>query len=454
LFRTRRAGTLFVAETLLVVGTVLSSIQLRLGPSDAPWYELKLWKSLVVAAVVQLSLYYHDLYTYTGMAERRGLLRRLLSAFALAAVILWALYYAAPQLELGRGIFVINLALLVVVFYAFRRALVAVLDRPAFRRRLLIVGADEEAREVARLVGGHNELGLNLVGFLAPDRSPEFEDLASQIVGTYDDLPRACRAHRIDEIIVAPGEHRHLLPVSELVTAKFEGVQVTDAQAFFEKITGKISVHELSPTLMVFGVGFAQSRGTRIVKRIFDVACAAVGLLVAAPLMLLVAIAIKLDSRGPIFYSQERVGERGRLFRVHKFRSMRADAEATGAVWARPDDERVTRVGRFIRSSRLDELPQLWNVLRGEMSLVGPRPERPVFVEKLAREIPFYHQRHCVKPGVTGLAQVRYRYGASVEDSLEKLRYDLYYMKNLSLWYDLSVILDTVKVVLFRIGSR
>jgi sugar transferase (PEP-CTERM system associated) len=403
---------------------------------------------------VQLSLYYHDLYTHAGMAERRGLLRRLLSAFALAAVILWALYYSFPQLELGRGIFVINIALLVGVFYAWRRALVALLDRPAFRRRLLIVGADDEAREVARIVAGHTELGLNLVGFLAPDRSPEFEEIASQIVGTYDDLPRVCRAHRIDEIIVAPGEHRHLLPVAELVTAKFEGTQVTDAQAFFEKITGKIGVHELSPTVMVFGVGFAQSRGTRIVKRLFDVACAALGLLLAAPVMLLAALAIALDSRGPVFYSQERVGERGRVFRIHKFRSMRADAETAGAVWASPDDERVTRVGRFIRRSRLDELPQLWNVLVGEMSLVGPRPERPVFVEKLAREIPFYNQRHCVKPGVTGLAQVRYSYGASVEDALEKLRYDLFYMKNLSLWYDLSVILDTVKVVLFRIGSR
>jgi exopolysaccharide biosynthesis polyprenyl glycosylphosphotransferase len=219
-------------------------------------------------------------------------------------------------------------------------------------------------------------------------------------------------------------------------------------------MTGKILLDDLRPSWLIFSDGFQASRLTRVAKRLFDFAGALVGIVVAAPIMLLTAIAVRLDSPGPVLYRQERVGENGRLFTLCKFRSMRLDAEQGTPIWAKDRDARVTRVGRTIRLTRLDELPQFWNVLRGEMSFVGPRPERPFFVQQLAEAIPFYQARHAVKPGVTGWAQVRYRYGASVEDALEKLRYDLYYTKHLSLVFDLTILVDTIKVMVCRKGAQ
>jgi len=220
-------------------------------------------------------------------------------------------------------------------------------------------------------------------------------------------------------------------------------------------LTGKILLDDLKPSWLIFSDGFRASRITRVLKRMLDLSLSMIGFMLAAPLMALTALAIRLDSPGSVLYSQARVGENGRVFTVYKFRSMRTDAERAGqAVWARDKDDRVTRVGRFIRTTRLDELPQLWNVMRGDMSFVGPRPERPFFVEQLAREIPFYVQRHAVKPGVTGWAQVKYQYGSSIEDAMEKLRYDLYYIKHMSVFFDLTIVLDTVKVVLFGKGAK
>jgi sugar transferase (PEP-CTERM system associated) len=223
----------------------------------------------------------------------------------------------------------------------------------------------------------------------------------------------------------------------------------------YERLTGKILVDDLKPSWLIFSDGFVISRWTRFQKRAIDLALASAGIMLSAPLTLLTGLAIYLDSGGPILYCQERVGENGRTFTVFKFRSMRVDAEKGGTpVWASDQDDRITRVGRVIRKARLDELPQFWNVLRGDMSFVGPRPERPFFVEQLAREIPFYQQRHAVKPGLTGWAQVKYQYGSSVEDALEKLRYDLYYVKHVSLAFDVSIVFDTVKVILFGKGAK
>jgi sugar transferase (PEP-CTERM system associated) len=222
----------------------------------------------------------------------------------------------------------------------------------------------------------------------------------------------------------------------------------------YERLTGKLLVEDLRPSWLIFSDDFCASRGSRRTKRVFDVALALAGLVLAAPLLMLTAIAVWVESGTPILYRQDRVGENGRVFTLYKFRSMRKDAEQGTPIWARAADERVTRVGRFIRKARLDELPQLWNVLRGDMSFVGPRPERPFFVSQLAEAVPFYEQRHAVKPGITGWAQVKYRYGASLEDSLEKLRYDLYYVKHLSLPFDVTILFDTVKVVLFAKGAR
>jgi sugar transferase (PEP-CTERM system associated) len=249
-------------------------------------------------------------------------------------------------------------------------------------------------------------------------------------------------------------DRRGKLPIEQLLKAKMNGVRVEDATTTYERVTGKILIDDLRPSWLIFSEGFRVSRWTRLMKRSIDLPLAAALAIVSFPAMVLTALAIWLESGGPVLYCQERVGENGRLFTLCKFRSMRHDAEQAGRpVWATAGDDRITRVGRVIRKSRLDELPQLWNVVRGDMSFVGPRPERPYFVNELARAIPFYQQRHAVKPGITGWAQVKYRYGSSLEDAMEKLRYDLYYIKHLSITFDLTIVFDTVKVVLFRKGA-
>jgi len=253
---------------------------------------------------------------------------------------------------------------------------------------------------------------------------------------------------------VSMSDRRGRMPIRELLQAKMSGVRVEDAATMYERLTGKILIDDIKPSWLIFSDGFRASRATRAIKRVVDLALAAAGIALASPLILLTALGVRLESAGPVLYRQERVGENGRIFTLFKFRSMRADAEKGTPVWAKENDDRVTRVGRFIRLTRLDELPQLWNVLRGDMSFVGPRPERPFFVEQLAAVIPFYMERHAVKPGVTGWAQVKYRYGSSVQDAMEKLRYDLYYIKHLSIIFDLTIVMDTVKVIILGKGAK
>jgi sugar transferase (PEP-CTERM system associated) len=294
-----------------------------------------------------------------------------------------------------------------------------------------------------------------VVGFIDDDASRVGERIVNPaIVGTPADIPALIERHQIDRIVVGLADRRGKLPVEQLLRAKLAGVRIEDATTTYERITGKILLDDLRPSWLIFSDGFRVSRMTRWIKRAIDLTLSLVMGLLALPVMALTALAIWLEDGGPVLYRQERVGEGGRPFTLSKFRSMRTDAEKAGKpIWARDGDDRVTRVGRVIRKTRLDELPQLWNVLRGDMSFVGPRPERAYFVAELARQIPFYQQRHAVKPGVTGWAQVKYRYGSSVEDAMEKLRYDLYYIKHLSVFFDLTIVFDTVKVVLFRKGA-
>jgi len=274
------------------------------------------------------------------------------------------------------------------------------------------------------------------------------------IIGTPADIDRLVAAHQIDRIVVGLADRRGKLPIQELLRAKMSGVRVEDATTTYERVTGKILIDDLRPSWLIFSDGFRVSRVSRLMKRAIDLTLSLLMAVATLPLMALTAALVWIEDGRPIFYRQERVGENGRPFVLSKFRSMRKDAEQGGRpVWAKDGDERVTRVGRFIRTTRLDELPQLWNVLRGDMSFVGPRPERPFFVDELSRQIPFYQQRHAVKPGLTGWAQVKYRYGSSLEDAMEKLRYDLYYIKHLSVFFDLTIVFDTVKVVLFRKGA-
>jgi sugar transferase (PEP-CTERM system associated) len=275
------------------------------------------------------------------------------------------------------------------------------------------------------------------------------------VIGSIADVPRIVRTERVDRVVVSLADARGRLPVDQLLDMKLnDGVSFDHLASVYEEYTGKIAVENLRPSWFIFSDGFRKSAVLTTAKRVVDLTVGAIGLVLAVPLMAVIALLVKLASRGPVLYHQTRVGQHGRYFTVHKFRSMVTDAEAgTGAVWAQRNDSRITPVGRVLRRTRLDELPQLWNVLRGDMSLVGPRPERPEFVQSLTDQIPFYGQRHVVRPGLTGWAQVRYTYGASVEDAMEKLQYDLYYIKNMSLALDLFILFSTVKTILHRQGA-
>jgi sugar transferase (PEP-CTERM system associated) len=275
-----------------------------------------------------------------------------------------------------------------------------------------------------------------------------------RIIGDYNEILHICQTGNVDRIVVALDERRGKFPLEQLLFCRLKGIPVDDGVAFTEQLSGKLSVENLHPSSLIFSNGFKRSIIFKKLKRGFDILGSLLGFILSAPVNLIIAIAIKIDSKGPILYRQERVGENGEIFHLLKFRSMCADAEESGPVWAKVNDQRTTRVGRVIRKLRLDEIPQIFNVLRGEMSFIGPRPERPFFVDMLKREIPFYSERHMLKPGITGWAQISYQYGASKEDSLEKLKYDLYYIKHMSLFFDLMIIFETIKIVLFGKGAR
>ena len=301
----------------------------------------------------------------------------------------------------------------------------------------------------------HPELGIQVLGFI--DDNPKLVGVSivnPKVIGLYADLPALVAKHKIDHIVVGLQDRRGKLPIKDLLDFKTRGVAIEDATTFYERVAGKIPIENLKPSWMVFNTGFSVTKRALFNKRLFSLLTSSVLLIVSSPIILLLMALIKLDSKGSIFYRQERVGQDGKPFMLVKFRSMRADAEAaTGPVWAQENDDRTTRVGRFMRCVRLDELPQLYNVLRGDMSMVGPRPERPHFVQQLSESIPFYPMRHIVKPGITGWAQINYGYANTHEHTVEKLQYDLFYIKNMSWVLDLLIILETAKTVLVRKGS-
>jgi sugar transferase (PEP-CTERM system associated) len=321
---------------------------------------------------------------------------------------------------------------------------------------VLILGVDQDAVTIAREMLTRREAGYEVIGFVGDDPAQIGKSLINPcVVGVMYDLEGVVSRHRPDRIVIAMSDRRGRLPLDLLLKLKVrDGVMVDEADSFYEKLTGKIGGERLRLGQLVFADASRWSRLYRRARRLMDVVMAGVIGLLSSPLMLLTALAIKLESRGPILYLQERVGLHNRTFRIIKFRSMRVDAEANGPVWANEADSRVTRVGRWIRKLRIDELPQLFNIIRGEMSLIGPRPERPVFIEQLEQQIPYYSERHLVKPGLTGWAQVRYRYGASLEDAREKHQYDLYYIKNQSPMLDALILLETARTVLFGRLSR
>jgi sugar transferase (PEP-CTERM system associated) len=412
-----------------------------------------IWKIVAITALCELCFYYNDLYDLTVVHSKSELLIRVLQAAGAAAMVLAVVSVFLPSLIIGGGIFVTSLCLLLVLIPLWRLAFDGLASDARLEEHVLIVGTGALAKTVATQILAQHDFAYRIVGFI-DDAATGARHEDALVLGTAADLPDVIARHSVDRIVVGLADRRGKLPVTELLHAKLSGVRIEDAATIYERMTGKILTDGLNPSWLIFSDGFCASRVTRVLKRTVDITVAFVGLIVAAPLMLLIAIAVRLDSRGPALYCHERVGENGRIFTLCKFRSMRDDAEQGTPIWAKDKDDRVTRVGRFIRLTRFDELPQLWNVLRGDMSFVGPRPERPFFVEQLAAAIPFYIERHAVKPGVTGWAQVKYRYGSSIEDAIEKLRYDLYYIKHLSIVFDLTIVVDTVKVILSGKGAK
>jgi len=445
-----RGLTVFGFETVIISGSILFAAQMH-GSLTAT---SALWKVVLVTALCELCFYYNDLYDLTRVHEKRELFVGVLQGTGAAAIAVAIVSVLVPSLLIGTGTFTTVVVLLLVVVPVWRLAFDGLTSDPHLEERIVIVGTGALARIVAHQIRQQHDFAYRVVGFLADTDTPADDIAVGPVLGTQADLSRVIAQRRVNRVVVGLSDRRGHLPIEELLRAKLAGVRVEDAATTYERITGKILVDDLKPSWLIFSDGFQASRLTRILKRTFDLTLAIVGIVPAAPVMLLTALAVKLDSRGPALYRQERVGENGRVFTLCKFRSMRIDAEQGTPIWAKDKDDRVTRIGRFIRLTRLDELPQLWNVLRGDMSFVGPRPERPFFVEQLAAVIPFYLARHAVKPGVTGWAQVKYRYGSSIEDALEKLRYDLYYIKHLSLVFDFTILVDTVKVIVSGKGAK
>jgi sugar transferase (PEP-CTERM system associated) len=446
-------------EAALVFLAVWAGVWLRVGEETELlfWVENGWAKTLFVALVCQICLYYADLYDFRTVSERRELFVRLMQALGATSLILAFAYFWFPALMLGRGVFVLSAGILLIVIAGWRIAFEWLTRALGPRERLLLVGTERGAIALAQeLHAQRHTLGVEIVGFVDPDPAKVGAPVINPgVIGTIADIPAIVRSHRVDRVVVSLGDARGKLPVDRLLEMKLkDGVGFDHLASVYEEYTGKIAVENLRPSWFIFSDGFRKSGALLTAKRLLDLVVAGIGLVLAAPLMLIVALLVRVSSRGPVLYHQDRVGQNGRVFIVHKFRSMVTDAEkATGAVWAQKNDKRITPIGGFLRRSRLDELPQLFNILRCDMSLIGPRPERPEFVQALTERIPFYGQRHVVRPGLSGWAQIRYTYGASVEDAMEKLQYDLFYIKHMSLSLDLFIMFSTIKTVLQRRGA-
>jgi sugar transferase (PEP-CTERM system associated) len=413
------------------------------------------WRLLLLAIITMASFYLFELYNLGlgGRASRRwkqplSVLQSVGQAVGLISFTLALTFYVAPQMKLGRGVFLVSLVLMVLLMSGWRLLAAWMLGQRALAERVLILGTGDHAVAIAREALRRRESGYEVVGFIGEDPLLVGRSLINPcVLGVTDDLRQVAHHYRVNRVVVATGEMNGRLPFTPLLDLRLgEQLAVEEAASFYERLTGKVSWDQL-PNRLVFADTSLTKRLYQRAKRLMDISLAAVALPLSSPLMLVAAIAIKLDSPGAIFYRQERVGQYGRTFDIIKLRSMRTDAEKDGPVWAAKADARVTQIGRWLRKLRIDELPQLINVLRGEMSFIGPRPERPAFVAMLEQHIPYFAQRHLVKPGLTGWAQVRCPYCASVEEARERHQYDLYYIKNQSPALDALILLETMRVV-------
>ncbi len=447
-----RILVLMAGEGVIVCTSFLVAALLRLGKDSllVLQYEYGFYKILSITALAILCIGYFDLYDPHRVPLRGETYFRLLVVLALLSFLLAGLGYLFPEFMLGNNAFLLGLLILVFALFGWRSSYAWLLRQPFLRESVYVLGDGDRAERLVETLRGRPELGMDVVGWAGAE---ENGSLTREALGVL--LLDLKSQRKVNRVIVALGDRRGMMPVRELLSLRLSGIKVEEAPALLEKISGKIEIEELYPSWLIFAEGFRLNPTFLQIRRAVSVLIALTCLFFLLPLVPLIVVVIRLTSPGPIFYRQKRVGLRGVVFTCFKFRTMRADAEAdTGPTWAADDDPRVTPVGRWLRLTRLDEIPQLWNVLRGDMGFVGPRPERPEFVEWLTRDIPYYQLRHIIRPGITGWAQVNHPYGASADDSREKLRYELYYIKNISLSLDLFIIFKTAKIVMFGRGAR
>ena len=448
----------FVGEGLLIYASVLISSVLLLEADWLTWQALFSRKAFFIAAVFQACLYYFNLYDYTEAYNFLTWGKRLLQALVCAAIIIASVYYIFPEVIVSKEVFTVCVIVALVLIAAWRFGYNLVLTRGWFNQNIIILGSGKLAVAILKEILAKKDCGYNAL--LVVQRSDDQERLNGfnsymACIANFDGIRHLAGERLTKKIVVAITEQRGSFPTTELLNCRLDGIEILQGQSFYEMLAGKLYVEQLNPGWLVFSEGFDRSLLQTVLKRAADIILSLCLLILLMPLLLLTALLIKLDSAGPVFFTQERVGGKRKIFKIYKFRSMTSDAEAKiGPVWAQTNDDRVTRIGRFIRPSRIDELPQLWNVLKGEMSIVGPRPERDFFVKQLTELIPYYIERFTVKPGITGWAQVNYPYGASVEDAVAKLNYDLFYIKNSSWIIDLMILMRTVKIVLSGKGAR
>ena len=436
---------------------LISSIVLTISPSylfDA----MLVLRIAFVTMVCQVCLYYNDLYDFDFVRTLPEMSIRLIQSLGVASIVLSLVYFVFPLAVIDQLVFVLSILLLIVFITGWRLAYLNILNKGLFNEGVIILGSSELSVDIMKKIQSTIDCGYRIKAIF-PDSG---DDLTSHSglknITRYDNIEALCNialSSGVKKIVTVLKEQRGSFPMKQLIECRTMGIEVIDGCSFYEQLTGKVLVQKINPSWLVFSDGFKKSSLRNFLKRAEDVIGSLLLLILFSPLFALVAVLIKLDSKGPVLFAQDRVGKNKREFMMHKFRSMVNDAEKlTGPVWAGHDDPRITLVGKYIRKCRIDELPQLWDVLVGKMSLVGPRPERKHFTEKLEKQIPFYSQRFLVKPGITGWAQVSYEYGANFEDAIEKLNYELFYIKNMSLTFDLIIIIRTVKIVLFGRGAR
>jgi sugar transferase (PEP-CTERM system associated) len=453
-----RTVLLLLVEAMLLFGGVIVAVYVRMGAIDAEdalIYRYGFYKAALATVFCLTSFYLFDLYDFVVMHDRRELVLRLLQALGLAWIALALTFYALPQVMIGRGVTLISLPLSLTLMVAWRLSIHWILGHPDLGERILIVGSGPLAVEIAKETLERKDAGYRIIGFV--DNDPELVGkslINPKVIGLTSELAALVRRENIDRLVVAIGDRRGQFPTQELLKLSLSGdVSIEESASFYERLTGRVLLDMIRPSWLIFSSRGRRARINEMVRTVMHRLLAFVGAMISLPIALVTAILIKLESSGPVLYKQERVGKNGRPFTLMKFRSMRVDAEKDGPVWARSGDDRMTRVGRIIRKIRVDEVPQFWNILRGDMNFVGPRPERPHFVSQLAQEIPYYEQRHLIAPGLTGWAQINYPYGASIEDARQKLQYDLFYIKNQNLALDATIMFETIKTILFGKGT-